>query len=414
MILYCVNSILSEYLCLLNNQFIADMKKFISGLIPLIEILLFIALYGVILPVRPLYAPDEFDFILAFQKFFPEMSGMILPRIPAALGTLLTGLVIWFCGKSLKLRYPDMAAAFFLLFPPTWFYGTSASLVPVFVFAVSLIAFGIFCGRREKALWKKLLCFTPVIPAALSVAGIVQAGFLSVACVVLSFVPIASLSLTAYLERLNDRGKASYRIDRFVRLAIILLVCSIILLLIPPFCRHFKWNCPASLIIYQPGESIFRPALSMLIPILWLFTGLSVKEMSSKISFIVIAAIFLLLTLPLSLPWERQNNFQLGKSLAALKPELTAVKAVYFADSQLAGALSYELQLPVKTVGRSRTMLSPGELKKQIESTLPNSDVIVALSTNEYDSYLPKHNKTEYLSSGKYRIIRFSKSGGIK
>ena len=383
-------------------------------MIPIIEILLFITLYVVILPVRPLYAPDEFDFILLLQKFFPEVSGMVLPRIPAAASTLLTGLTVWFCGRSLKLRYPDMAAAFFLLFPPTWFYGTSASIVPVFVLAVSLIAFGIFCGRREKFLWQKLLCFIPVIPATLCVAGIAQAGFLSISCVVLSFVPIVSLSLAAYLERLNDRGKASYRIDRFIRLAIILLVCSIILLLIPPVCRHFKWDCPASLIIYQPGESIFRPALSMLIPIMWLFTGLSVKEMSSKISFIVIAAIFLLLTLPLSLPWEKQHNFQLGRAVASLKPELTASPAVYFADRQLAGVLSCELQKPVKEFGRSRTSLTPGELTREINTALSKSDVVVALSTNEYDSYLPKRNKTEYQSSGKYRIIRFSKSGGTK
>ena len=393
---------------------VVDMKKFVCGLIPIIEILLFISLYGVILPVRPLCAPDEFDFILMLQKFFPEISGKVMMRLPAALSTLFTGLTIYFCAKTVKLRYPAMAAAFFLLFPPTWFYGTSASIVPVFVLAVSLIAFGIFTGRRENSRLKKLFCFLPALPAAFLVAGTIQAGLLSIPCVVLSFVPVASLSLTAYLERLEDRGKASRRIDRVIRLTIILLLFSVAMLLVPSICRHFKMSYPDSLNIYQPGETVFRPALSLLIPVIWLFTGLSVKEASAKISFIIIAAIFLLLTLPLSLPWERQYNFRLDRELELMKKDLNGEPAVYFADTGIAGALSYKLEVPVKKIGRSGSVVRPAMLKKEIDSALHTEHVFVALSGNEYDSYLPKYNRTEYQSSGKYRIIRFSKSGGTK
>ena len=97
-----------------------------------------------------------------------------------------------------------------------------------------------------------------------------------------------------------------------------------------------------------------------------------------------------------------------------MKKDLTGEPAVYFADTGIAGALSYKLEVPVKKIGRSGSVVRPAMLKKEIDSALHTEHVFVALSGNEYDSYLPKYNRTEYQSSGKYRIIRFSKSGGTK
>ncbi len=384
------------------------MKKYISGMIPAAMILLFAIIYGFSLPHRPLIAPDEYDFAALLMRFFPETSGCVLPKLPALAATLICAVLIWITARSLRLLHPWMPVVIYLLLPPVWFYGTASLPVQIFALAVSGTAAMLFFARKTThSLVKGIFCLLAVFPAVLA-AILLKYHQFSLAGAVMSAVPFLALSLGAYLERADDRGKGAKYVDRFIRLLVLLSLTALAMLILPPMCRYFQWEYPARLVIFPPGTSIMRPALVCIVPLLWYFMAKRETKISGKMLFIAAGAGFILLTLPPILPWQKFLHNTPGKTFSQLAGELKRENVKYFADSNSAGVLAYEWRVPVTSFGRRPGEMRPLELRDAVKKALVSGDAVVVLSNREFDSYLPPESRgTIYTSGSKRRIIHY-------
>lgn len=388
------------------------MKINVHGWKPALMILSFAVLYTVALPFRPLFAPDEYDFAASMMHYFPAISGRIWPKVPAMLATLLTGFLVWLTARKMRMQYPWIALCSYLLFIPVWFYGTSASAVPVFSLAVTLIATLLFFCRKSDNVFTKTTCAVLAVPVAAATAWFGKSIFFSWQCILMAFTPILAVSFCAYLEKLNDRNKAAKLITRLNRVLIFCTLLALVLLLLPPVFRIFNWGYPASLQLYPTGRSLVRPALTLLVPMLWFFMSASLDEMPKK--FLTSAAgvgIFLFI-LPATVPWNHLLHNTPGEAVQHLGSELKRNDPVYFADRNSVSVLKYQLRVEVREIGRTPGAVIPAELKQNINKELEKGDVVVALSGKEFDSDLPREFTGIVHRAGERRFIRYS--GGKK
>ncbi len=384
------------------------MKKNIPGVIPAAVIVLFALIYGVALPYRPLTAPNEYDFAALLMRFFPEISGIVMPKLPALAATLGCAILIWLTAWKVRLLHSWMPAVIYLLLPPVWFYGTAASAVQIFALAVTWTAAMLFFARKSGyRTIKGVFCLLAVIPAAMA-AILLKYGLFSFAGGLMSAVPFLSLWLGAYLERADDRGKGAKYFDRFINLLVLLSLAGLTLLILPPMCRYFQWNYPEKLIFFAPGESILRPALLCIVPLLWYFMAKRETRIVNKMLFLAAGAGFILIALPPVLPWQKFLHNTPGKTFAGLAGEFKKGTPEYFADSNSAGVLAYEWRVPVMRFGRLPGEMRPLELRAAVEKALISGDAVVALSNREFDSYLPQNCRGKvYTSGSNRRIIRY-------
>ena len=388
------------------------MKKLLAALKPATGILLFALLYGVTLPFRPLFAPGEYDFAAFMLKIFPGMTGNILPKLPALAATMLTATLVLLLATRMRLSRPWIATVVYLVLPPVWFFGTSAAAEQIFALAVTLTVLLFYLGHKTPNIGLKTLCGVLAVPAAVGAAFILKWEHFSAACVLMAPVPLLSVAFAAYLEKLDDQGKATGLLNRLTFLLALLDILLLATLLVSPICRRFKLACPGIFHLYVPEGGILRPALSLVIPLLWFFLAKGAANIGHKVICLAVGIGFVILTLPASLPWSRLIRDMPGEAVMQLKEELQKGSPTCFADVRYAGAIEYQLRLPVTLFGRGEGKLRPAELRSAIADALRSGDVLVALSDRDYDSYLPKGAGQVYQSGAGRRIIRYS--GGRK
>ena len=107
------------------------MKKENLNLMPWAGAILAALLYIVSLNYRGMLSAGEYEYALMLKAYFPGLNGPFLPKLPAALATLLTGGLLWLTAARLRLLHPGCVAGFYLCFPPVWWIGTSATPAPV-------------------------------------------------------------------------------------------------------------------------------------------------------------------------------------------------------------------------------------------------------------------------------------------
>jgi len=384
------------------------MKKLLAALKPATGIALLTLLYAATLPFRPLFAPTEYDFAVQMRQFFPEMSGGVLPKLPALAATVFTAALVQLLAFRMRQARPWIATVTYLILPPVWFFGTAAAAEQLFTLAVTLTVLLFYLGHRSGRFALKLVFGLLAIPAAVGAALILKWEHFGVGCILMAPLPLLAVSWGAYLEKLDDRDLAGRTLNRLTFLLAFALIVLLGLALVAPVCRRFHLVCPRVLEYPTDGGGLLRIGLSLVIPLLWCFMEKQCARTPQKVICIALALGFMILTLPANMPWAKFLPVLPGAAVRQLAPELRRGAPRCFADSRLAGVLSYELRLPVTRFGRSRGALRPLELKKAVAEALKSGDALVALSKREYDSYLPPESVGLVYNSGSgHRIIRY-------
>ncbi len=379
------------------------------NLSPLIGGILLILLYFAALSCRGFTSTAEYEFAVNARSFFPAISGYFIPKIPAAVTTLLTGMLLYFAAKKLKLANPGTAPVLYLCFPPVWFVGTSASPAPVLAFLISLAAAGLMIARKENKRSLKFAGFISGAAGAVGAAFFAQSGFFNWTGVFMSALPILFLTWAVRLEKHDDSGEANRKMNRIAIFVAVIFIMMLIVLLLPPVCRFLKIDFPESLTIFPKGTKLYRPALALLAPLVWLFMVRDSSKYAVKIAIIGIAVGFFMLTMPPSLPWNRLSGVLQEDHLMPFKKELLANDPLFFADEANAYPISYCLKRKVNPVSRKiKGALHPELLKQQITDALQKSDVVVASADGELESFLPEKSKIKYTLKNKCNLFLFT------
>ena len=373
-------------------------KKF--NFVPLIGALLLALLYFTALFSRGFISVSEYDFAIKLREFYPELSGTVIPRIPAILATLITGALLYLASAKLKLPHVGTASVLYLCFPPVWFAGTSASAAPVLALLTSVAAAGLLISRKAQKNSSRLAGFSLGAIGAVGAAFFAQSGFFSWQGVFMAVLPLLFLIWAIRLEKLNDSGTADARINRLAIFLAVVFILLLVVLLIPPVCRFLKTEYPDDLSIFPAGTRLYRPALALLAPLLWLYMVKEVKNYAGKIAVIGVAMGFFLLTMPFSLPWNRFSKVMQKEHIAPFESEILANDPVIFADDKSAASICYCLNKTVIRVNRKKETgaVHPDLLKANISNVLAQNtnDVVVVSADGELESFLPERSKIKY------------------
>ena len=373
---------------------------------PFIGIVLLILLYALSIRYRGFVTMQEYAEALLFKQVFPGIHGDILPKIPATAATLLTGLVIWITACKIKLLHPGTAPVIFLCFPPVWWIGTSVSSIPLMVFLISVAAAGLFIAMREKERRKKIFPVLAGAAGAIGAAAISQSAFFSWTAVCMAILPPLSLTLAVRFEKLDDKKLADKKMNRLAIASAVMLIVATAVLILPSICRFLKIDYPEYLTIFRPGEHAYRPALAMLVPLLWLYLVKETQNSANKLYLICLAAGFVMLALPPTLPWQRLTHTVQPDNIAAASGEFMASDPVIFADKNCTAAMKYVLDVPVKTVYWG-SQLPPRELAQEITGTLAEKDAAVITADGMLESFLPQKNYVIFTLSPDCKLFFF-------
>lgn len=377
--------------------------------LPWIGAALLAILYFASLHYRGFTSVAEYEFALKLWEYFPQISGSYLPKLPAAMATLLTGALLYLAAVKLKLANPGTAPVLYLTFPPVWYLGTSASPAPALAFLTSCAAAGLLAARKETNRWLKMVYVASGAVGAAGAAAFAQCGLFSWTGVIMAALPLIFLTWAIHLEKKNDQGLAAGRINRLAIFIAVVFLLMLVILLAAPVCRFLKLELPGYLDIYPKGERLYRPALALLAPLLWLFMVKESKHYAGKIAMIAVALGFFMLTLPPALPWNRLSGMIQDSYLKGLKTELLAGDPLFFADDDSAAAVSYCLNKPVRLVSRKAGAIHHDELKNTINNHLADKKDVVVISTKgELESFLPERSKIKYSLKNKCNIFLFT------
>lgn len=366
------------------------------NLMPVIGSILLILLYISSLRFRGFMAEREYMTALFFREFYPELSGTFLPKLPAALSTLSTGALLWLAARRYCLLHPGIAPGLYLCFPPVWWLGTSAALEPLFALAVTLCAAGIFIARREKHLKWRIPGFIAGVAGAIGTAWLIRSGCFNAPGILLALLPAGFFLLTIRLEKLDFNNLAAKRLNTLAIFLAVLYLAALGLLLTPQICRFIKVSPPEFLNWLSTGKLLYRPALALLAPLLWLYLVREAKKCEDKITVILIAVGFTMLALPPSMPWQNYTNVLQYHRLIQLKRELGSDLPQFFADINTAPALRYTYNVKVTETGWAKDELPPDLLKRSVENTLKTSNAAVVFDGGELDMFIPRRNNTRY------------------
>ncbi len=385
------------------------MKKENFNLMPWAGVFLAVLLYIASINYRGLMTAGEYDFAVMLKSFFPWVSGTVMPKLPAALATLFTAGLLWLTAAKLHLLHPGNAAGFYLCFPPVWWLGTSASAAPLLALAVSLAAAGLFITRRSSRIFEKSAALIAGITGAAAAALIAQSRFFSWSGVVLAFMPVIFLTFAVYLDKLELRALAGRRLNRMALTTAVIFAMILIYFLLPSLARMLKVDLPAGLTTLSYGQSVYRPAIALLIPFFWIYLVLKSDKTADKGFFLCFAVGFVMLTLPPAVPWRRLASIPDREELAQMLPEISRYNPIFFADDSTRAAISYVTGFPVRSVGRSSDDLPPDQLAAEIKEALHQGDVIVVYANGELDSFLPEDlSAVKFNSRQNCKIFRYS------
>ncbi|MBE6357763.1 MAG: hypothetical protein E7057_00770 [Lentisphaerae bacterium] len=391
------------------------MEKEKNYLLPAAGAVLALILYSGSICFRGMLRADEYEFALQLRHFIPQLSGTVIPKLPAALATWLTGVMLYWVMKKLNFRYPGCAAGLYWCFPPVWFIGTSASGTALMVLSILIAAAGLLTAHRSKKFLPKFTAVLWGLAGAAAAAYFAKCGFFHWTTAVMLFMPLIAAAAAIYLEKCENNGTAAFKIRKLVIVTAVALASLLAFLLLPSICRICKVEFPADLQMHSSQERLFRPALALLVPYLWLYVSLQAKLIQEKVFFLCFAIGFVLLTFPPALQWEKFSKQPSRTELSRMLPDLfnnpPAFFPVFYADSHAAAALEYNMRIPVKTVNSSD--LKTDELQQEIKNNTKQRDVIVVSIDGELDSHLPPDLVcVKYTSQQNCRIFRFT--GGTK
>ena len=379
------------------------------NLMPLLGSALLILLYTVSLRYRGLVAEDEYRMALLLKSFFPGLHGTFMPKLPASAATLATGALLWLAAYKYPLRHPGIAPGIYLCFPLVWWVGTSASITPLPVLMITMCATGIFLFRREEKFRLRILWTSMAAAGAAGAAVLFRFGHFNIESIFMALLPALFFFVAVRVEKTGHRDPAAKRLNRLAIFLALLLIAALGFMLAPQVCRFLKIDYPSYLTLFNSGDSICRPALALLAPVLWLYLVKEAEKCEDKIMVILIAVGFLMLALPPSLPWQKFTTALQYERLKQLDRELKLQDTQLFADSNTAPALRYTLSRKVIQTGWAKKELPPGLLKNAILQAARDSDAAVISSNGELEQFLPRINNTKYTLNKNCKMYLFPK-----
>ena len=365
--------------------------------------------------LRPFAGPEEYDFAARVAEKFPDFPQYeFMLRLPAAMLTLAGGALFYFLVKRLNFKRPGMAAVFYLLFPPVFYQGTGATLLPALSFGVLLAA----CGIQNFAMQKKFGSRATALAALLAGLGI------SALCLTSSFCKAADLwILTAMLvifvivllfDRKEKRDK-----ERFLRLLnrLILFFAVIggliaILIWIPVLLRHFKVDFPEGVALYGRHERIIRPVLMLIMTIVWLGLAKESQKAGKKLFLCSGALAFFLFFLPVTIPWQIQKDLYWHHTMVPLLKQINAKDCVCLCSKAEAPFFRRFFTKPLRFIGNAQNEIPVEKLKAEVEKAVKTSDVIVVCRTWDIEKHCPVL-PGKYYSTGKFNFYYYLKTGGV-
>ena len=390
-----------------------NIKKFCSKHSDqLIISLILLTIYVAEAAIRPLAAPCEYVFIHKLHSIFPEFPDIrLLFRTPAILLTFAGAVAVYLISKRWNFKHPGRSVVFYLLFPPVFYFGSAATLTPLFSAGTLWIVYGMICSAGKVSVKKRFAAIAGILISVFAGIFYMRSIFFNISDLWLIAVAAAVLMLLKFFHAIGqDRERTALRLDRFARVCSIILLFLAVAVLVPVLLRHFKVDFPPEFALYRKGERIIRPLLMLLLPLIWFNLAKGAKKNGRKLLLIGGAFAFLLFTLPLTLPWHIQREIYWHYRFESIAGELPSADTICFAEKQDVPFFSEFFKFPVKTVGNNAGEIKPADLKQSIEKSLQKSNILVVCSSKKLENSCPMFNGIRY-STGKFRLFYYYKNG---
>ena len=376
---------------------------------------IFFLLYILSLPWRPFYAPGEYAFIAALLKAIPAYPvNPLMCRLPAAIFTLATALLLDRAGKLCSLKRPGGAAAFYLTLPPVFWMGTLATGLPAVVLGTALVLYGILflllTPESPRRFWGAVF----IVPGAALAAFAIVRDLVSLHAIWQAILVPAVFAIAIGFEKLEARHKDKLKmlLNRFSYFCTGLLLTLAALVLLPSLLRYFKVDYPHNLAFYAPGEYIFRPVLVLLVPVLWLHLLRKNSKMTAKLSCLSVAIVFLLFMLPQVVPHTILREKAPVYTVKKFHKELTGSGITYFADRESAVILQVETGIKAQIIGSGEGEIPPEKLADEVKKHLRKGEVCISYCDRKNSKLCPALPGRISFGSEKFSFYRYV--GGVK
>ena len=378
----------------------------------LLILMILLALYLGESAIRPLAAPMEYIFIDKLHLLLPEYpDSKLLLRLPSVLATFAGAGAVLLLGKLWNFKHPERAAVFYLLFPPVFYIGTAATLMPLLSAGIMLALYGLLQSSRCSAFKKRFLTILSVLPMVIATAVYVDSAWCTVSDIWMVGTTAAALVIIQYFNYLEqDKERAARCLDRFSRLMSILLILLALLVIIPVLLRHFKVDFPPQFALYRKGERIIRPLIMLILPVIWFNLARNAKKNSKKLLLTGGAAAFLLFTLPITLPWHIQKEIYWHLSFEKISRELPGSGVICYAEKRYLPFFRECFKYNVLPIGKANGETAPENLGKAVAETLKKNDVLIVCSSDRLEKFCPVYAGKRY-GIGKFRLYHYFRNG---
>ena len=394
------------------NQSFASIMNFIDSLkknsVFLQTFVLLAVLYALGSWLRGIWAPGEYSTALEVYNIFPELRNYSLKvlRIPAAVASFATALLVFVSARLLRFSHPWRVTALYMVLPPVYYLGTAVNGAASEGFAVFATLTALLAVSILKNFVVKFFVLLAAMPFVWFSAAFAQSSFWSDLSIVAIVLPVAAVIAGVVGEYLERKEKLGLFLNLFSHVVCKMLLCASMLIFFTSVLRS-KWSLLEEFALFKAGESVSRPVLGLLVPMLWIHVSRGVTAIRKKLAFTAIGVGFLIFSLPFILPWEAEQNLVPERFFDTLPAEYKSDSTLFFAD---------EYWLPVlECKGKNVAALEQDGVEnavENIEKKLQSQDVIFIYRKNAsgkmLDLNIPGYAK-ERIFSGENRVVRYLK-----
>ncbi|MBE6362913.1 MAG: hypothetical protein E7054_04590 [Lentisphaerae bacterium] len=359
--------------------------------------------------IRPFAGPHEYEFAALLAEKLPEFPQQeFILRLPAILFTLASGVLFYLLTKRFNFKRPGMAAVFYLLFPPVFYHGTGATLIPVLSSGILLAA----CGIQGFKFKNRAAALSATIAGAAVSFFYLSSDF----CQNADWWTLVTIATVLFIGFIFDRKEKldKERFMRFINRLILLfaILCGMIAILIwvPVLLRHFKVDFPEGVALYGKHERIIRPMLMLIVTIIWLGLARESKKVGKKLFLCSGALAFFLFFLPVTMPWQIQKDLYWHHTLTPVLKQIDVKNCICLCSKAEAPFFKRFFPKPLMMIGSGKGEIPTAELKTKVENLLKNSDVMIVCNNRQLEKYCPHFAGKRY-RTGKFNFYYYYKHG---
>ena len=358
--------------------------------------------------LRGIWAPREYSAALEVYNIFPVLRDYSLKvlRVPAVIASFATALLVFLSARLLRFSHPWRVAALYMVLPPVYYLGTAVNGAALEGFAVFASLTALLAASILKNFVAKFFVLLTAVPFVWFSAAFAQSPFWSDLSIVAIVAPVAAVIAGVVGEYLERKDKLGAFLNLFSHIVCKMLLCVSMLIFLTSVLRS-KWSLLEEFALFKAGESISRPVLGLLVPMLWIHVSRGVTEIRKKLAFTAIGVGFLIFSLPFILPWEAEQNFVPEHFFKTLPAEYKSGSNLFYADNHWSPVLECKGKnvIALEDISGENTV-------ENIENKLQSQDVIFIYrkdrSGKMLDVNIPGYAK-ERIFSGENRVVRYLK-----